>query len=348
MRRWQRIWLIPGLAVVGLVAAACGGNAEPIIVTWEPSATFTAPAVTAVTPTTVSMVLPSPTPFPTSPLVSPTFGPSPTNPLAPTQSPAPATLTATFIPTLAGLSVEYFTTDVEAAKPGSNVTLYWSVRGADGATIYRVDADGERLWRWDVNKTGQITVSTRAGDRDVARFLLVAEASGTTAERPLLIPLSCPEIWFFDPAPDACPAAASQITLEAEQTFEHGRMIWVDSQDRIYVIFEDGSTPAWAQYPDNFNEGDPDRDDSLVPPAGLLQPVRGFGLVWRSNSRVQERLGWATGQEVGFDGMFQADSAELSTGTLYLRSREGGILALNGLTDEWELLPLAPAESGTS
>jgi hypothetical protein len=71
--------------------------------------------------------------------------------------------------------------------------------------------------------------------------------------------------------------------------------------------------------------------------------VRGFGLVWRSNPRVQDRLGWAVTPEVAFEGMFQADSIEPSVATLYLRARDGGIMALNALTDGWELLPVAGA-----
>jgi hypothetical protein len=120
-------------------------------------------------------------------------------------------------------------------------------------------------------------------------------------------------------------------------------MIWVDAQDRIYVVFDDGGVPTWAQYPDNFREGDQESDETLVPPPGLLQPVRGFGLIWRGNPRVRDRLGWATTPEVAFEGMVQADSIELSVATLYLRARDGGILALNALDDDWEMLPPSTA-----
>ena len=90
--------------------------------------------------------------------------------------------------------------------------------------------------------------------------------------------------------------------------------------------------PRWAQYPDTFVEGDPESDESLVPPPGLSQPIRGFGMIWRNNPRVRERLGWATSPEVAFEGMIQADSIELSVATLYLRARDGSIIALNALS----------------
>ncbi len=336
MRQTSRSLCWLSLVVLGL--AACGGNAEPLIATFAPGVTATAtpePVVTSIAAVPDVTI----TPAPTRRLSSPTPGPSPTNPLAPTLSPLPVTLTATRVPTLAGVSIEYFTTDSEYVTPGDTVTLFWSVRGADQARIYRVDAQGERIWRWDIDQTGKLTVSTRAEDRDVARFVLAAEAEGTEVEQPLLIPMQCPEVWFFDPAPSSCPAGPPQISTEVEQTFERGRMIWVDVQDRIYVVFEDGNVPSWAQYPDNFIEGDPEQDESLVPPPGLLQPVRGFGMIWRNNPRVQARLGWATTPEVSFEGMVQADSVELSVASLYLRGRDGSIIALNALDDDWEILP---------
>jgi hypothetical protein len=334
------------LVSLAVVLAACGGNAQPLIVTIGPSLTVTTvpePTLTRLAGIPETTV----TPAPTWKLSTPTLGPSPTIPLAPTLSPVPVTYTATRVPTLAGLSVEYFTTDSDFIKPGDTVTLFWSVRGADRTRIYRVNAQGERIWRWDVDSEGKLTVSSRTDDRDVARFVLVGESNGAEIEQPLLIPMQCPEVWFFDPAPDTCPAAPPQISTQAEQTFEHGRMIWVDALDRIYVVFEDDRIPAWAQYPDNFEEGDPELDESLAPPPGLQQPIRGFGMIWRGNPRVQERLGWATTPEVAFEGMYQADSVEFSVATLYLRARDGSIVALNALDDEWEMLP-PTSSSGTA
>ena len=43
-------------------------------------------------------------------------------------------------------------------------------------------------------------------------------------------------------------------------------MIWVEERDMIYVIFEDGGSPGWAQYPDNFEEGMPEQDENSSPP----------------------------------------------------------------------------------
>jgi hypothetical protein len=318
-----------------------------LIVTVAPSLTLTTAPEPTATPLAGGLGATA-TPAPTWQLSTPTPGPSPTIPLAPTLSPVPVTYTATRVPTLAGLSVEYFTTDSESVQPGDTVTLFWSVRGADRTRIYRLNAQGERVWRWDVAAAGKLTVSTRAEDRDVTRFVLVGESGGTEVEQPLLIPMMCPEVWFFDPAPDTCPAEPPQISTQAEQAFEHGRMIWVETLDRIFVVFDDDRIPTWAQYPDSFTEGDPELDESLVPPPGLQQPIRGFGIVWRSNPRVKERLGWATTSEVAFEGMVQADSVELSVATLYLRARDGSIIALDAFNDEWEILPPTSPSGVTS
>jgi len=324
-----------GLLLMGLLLAACAGDAQPVIVTALPTETWTPSPSPTEAPVAAA---PTEMPSPTRPVSTRTPGPAAGFPLVPTVSPAPETLTATAAPTRLAGAVEYFTTDSEFVTPGENVTLFWSVQGAERARLYRVDEEGERLFRWDVMGDGQITVATRDTDRDVARFLLTADIGGTEIEQLLQIPLRCVDMWFFDPPPDACAAAPAELTTEAEQTFERGRMVWVDALDRIYVVFEDGQRPGWAMYPDEFTEGDPERDDSLAPPPGLEQPIRGFGLVWRSNPRVQERLGWALSPEVAFEGMMQADSAEPSLATLYLRLRDGGILALDAQTNEWDVL----------
>lgn len=320
------------LLVAGLLAA-CGGEAQPVIVTALP--TETPPPSPTEAPVAAQ---PTEAPAPTQPVSTRTPGPAAGFPLVPTLSPAPQTLTATVAPTRFAAAIQYFTTDSEFVTPGENVTLFWDVEGVDRARIFRVDDEGERLFRWDVMGEGQLTVATRSQDREAARFLLTADIGATEIEQLLQIPLRCVDTWFFDPPPDACASAPAELTAQAEQTFERGRMVWVEALDRVYVVFEDGARPGWALYPDDFNEGDPERDDSLAPPPGLEQPIRGFGLVWRGNPRVQERLGWATSPEVPFEGMMQADSADLGLGTLYLRLRDGGILALDAPTNEWDVL----------
>jgi hypothetical protein len=342
-RAVDRLTRCAGITVCAVLLAGCGAAAAPRVVTEAPMPTDTMTALPSHTAPAVATrrAINTPTPPPaTRRPTTATPGPSPTSPLAATVTDAPATLTATFAATLVGLRVEYFTTDTQNAAPGQNLTLFWSIQGAQSARLYRLDAEDERIWRWDVSPQGRLTVSSRADDREVARFLLEGVAArGATAEQRLLIPLRCTGEWFFEPAPETCPATLPRYSPQAEQVFERGRMVWSAVDDRIYVMFDDGRSPGWSQYPDNFIEGDPDRDGTLTPPEGLEQPVRGFGLVWREMPQVRERLGWAVSAEVGYEGAVQATSDELSTATVYLRTRDGGILALDVRRDRWEYLP---------
>lgn len=61
-------------------------------------------------------------------------------------------------------------------------------------------------------------------------------------------------------------------------------------------------------------------DPTIVPPPGLYQPVRGFGVAWRDEQipagygeLVQERLGWAINPEYWWgEGVVQCDTVSYS------------------------------------
>ena len=107
-----------------------------------------------------------------------------------------------------------------------------------------------------------------------------------------------------------------QATNTAVQSFEHGKMVWVDTapspqyyplynwQKAIYVLFDDGT---YALYQDTWDSSQP-ANSGLKPPAGLYEPNRGFDKVWlnATGAKVRERLGWATEpQERGGKGAIQ-------------------------------------------
>jgi hypothetical protein len=104
------------------------------------------------------------------------------------------------------------------------------------------------------------------------------------------------------PAALGCPLAqnASSV-LSAYQPFESGLMIWVSSlgvqpQPAIYALFNNGT---YQRFNDTFTDGVDAESSGAVPPAGRLEPVRGFGKVWRENATVRDALGWATSAESG-------------------------------------------------
>lgn len=79
-------------------------------------------------------------------------------------------------------------------------------------------------------------------------------------------------------------------------------MLWRSDANLIYIL---GPDNRWRSLGDKWREGDLDFDPGLVAPAGLHQPVRGFGLVWREQPGVRDGLGWAVSEEQGFIALLQ-------------------------------------------
>jgi hypothetical protein len=107
-----------------------------------------------------------------------------------------------------------------------------------------------------------------------------------------------------------CPLGLPERVGGALQYYEHGLMFWRRDNTDIYVLsnvpIEQGQpTGAWWRFADLFTGDQPDDDPSIEPPAGLIEPVRGFGYVWRNNGFVREALGWATTQELALDSLWQ-------------------------------------------
>ena len=91
-----------------------------------------------------------------------------------------------------------------------------------------------------------------------------------------------------------CPTNNAVETGGATQPFEHGRMIWRKNMDWHYVLFDDGT---WQNFKDKYEEGMTE-PDVYQPPAGLVTPVRGFGLVWRNHlGGPQSAIGWGLKDE---------------------------------------------------
>ena len=94
-----------------------------------------------------------------------------------------------------------------------------------------------------------------------------------------------------------CPIGATLTMSSATQNYERGQMFWVAGPPgSIYSLTSSG---RYQRYDDTFNAAvDPERGGE-TPPAGLLEPVRGFGKVWRSFPDVRNGIGWAINQETG-------------------------------------------------
>lgn len=328
------------LILLSALLLACGADTAPQIVpndTRTPTQTVTP----SITPAPIIGNLPTSTPVPDATRdtsLEVTVGPSPTSPLRSTFTPVPATATATPLPatTTPDIVIEYFRSNSTNLEPNGNVTLSWSVVGAEDVTIHRIGSNGIREREWPVGLSGSITVSSNA--TDFARFELDAEAGGLSETSILSLEVGCSETWFFSPAPSGCPSEAATLSLHVAQNFEGGQMIWIQGNRNIYVLFSDTTQPQWQLYVDQWEEGQPVNDPGLVPPAGLIQPVRGFGLVWRNQPNVRDRLGWATSPELSYDGALQDAGS-----SVYVRAQQGGILQLESGGRAWTTISGGPA-----
>jgi hypothetical protein len=84
---------------------------------------------------------------------------------------------------------------------------------------------------------------------------------------------------------------------DAHQPFERGAMLWLSGPpSSIYVLYNTGQ---FQRFDDTYNASTDPASGGETPPSGLLEPVRGFGKVWRSNPEVRSGLGWGVSAEAG-------------------------------------------------
>jgi YVTN family beta-propeller protein len=125
-----------------------------------------------------------------------------------------------------------------------------------------------------------------------------------------------------------CPLGDAAAGQWAWQLFEHGDMLWHGSSGVIYVFTQDG---GWRGYADEWREGMPALGcEADPPPAGLLQPVRGFGRIWCLVTEAQEGVGWGLEPERAVSGVSQEfDGGVLMRwdGTTRLLRRDGAWVA---------------------
>jgi serine/threonine protein kinase len=148
----------------------------------------------------------------------------------------------------------------------------------------------------------------------------------TFTPTPSCPPVSGPFAALWQRYPDRLGCAVNQAhsSWMAQEHFERGQMFWREDNDRIAVIYNNGS---WALYRDIWNEGDPEYScpDANTPAQSPPTPRRGFGKIWCTYPAVRQGLGWATDYERGFHGTVQ----DFDRGTI-LRTDAGETYILFG------------------
>lgn len=316
--------------------AGCEAMAMPIVPTAQPTTTITPTPLPTRTPGRDA----TPTAAPTSENETPTAGPSPTPLFGAPSTLAAAAATGTRVLNPNAPRIEFFTTDVLAVAPGGSVNLYWSTRGVTSANIYRMER-GTRNQLWRVDADGSLSVPTRRSDRGSVEFLLTVGNGDQVVEQMLSIPVACPDVWFFQPAPDACPEGPAQETSVVEEPFERGRMVYVQISGLVYALINDSFAPAWIAIENRFDpavhpESDPEFAQAVPP--GFYQPIRQLGFVWRGNDVVRNRLGLATQPEFSYQGFIQTVMTPSGDTMLYISSADGSVLQLLPEGERWQII----------
>lgn len=129
-----------------------------------------------------------------------------------------------------------------------------------------------------------------------------AAATAAATATPTAPGTSVPPTADATPLPAGFPTPVVAQIRYAEQLFEHGRMFWLEPIGQIWVLLITGEgRGTWSTYEDTWLDGEPELDPALTAPAAnLQQPVRGFGKLWRTNTPVQQALGWAVQPEYGY------------------------------------------------
>lgn len=151
------------------------------------------------------------------------------------------------------------------------------------------------------------------------------------------------------PTLSAFPTPVIGQVYVAEQPFENGRMLWLQPVQQIWVISTNAEGKnVWSVYDDTFEEGQVERDPSIVAPDSLYQPERGFGKLWRENPEVQAIVGWATEPEFGYATRYEyhaggnvSPSNEYTPGPGYhlLETLNREIIRFNEADRSWSIEP---------
>ena len=319
---------------------------------WLLSAVVLAVLVSCAQPTTVEPATtgpppePSPTPQPTATEAGP---PTPTETV--TLPPPAATQTRTHVPTqtpgpriLGPRILAFQITPTVTANVGDVLAMSWQATG-ERAEICPVGALGpiEQLCRAvSISGGTQWTIDEQA--MSYSGFALRAWHGTANTLKVVDVKLQCQNLrqWFFPNPPQNCPAAQAATSYAVGQYFERGYMLWIQEPDSFYVFYQGQDAAGFQTFDWVIDPGSalkpgasPDNRVGEPTPAGLFEPVSGFGMVWRGEINgirpdVRERLGWATEPEFAFESAHQCLTLSLMRyWVCFQRGPRGEILRLH-------------------
>ncbi len=335
---WKRNWVLLFLLLLGGVMglAACQSSAATAVPASKQASSQTEKTATS-TSSPKATATKSPSRIPTK-TAAPTTTPSPTKTATPTLTPSPTTTPLPTPTPTVPLVIDNFSATVEDYDPaGKDVTFSWSVSGATSVRIYSGTNQYFAKW-WNVTDYRSYTVALgRTMFRNPTMTLIASNGRGGVALKTINISWECDYEYFFSPVPLQCPWHEESYSNAVEQSFENGRMIWIERirqddnirENRIYVFVDPNHDGIgnWRRFDevvpgaDNFNE---------QPPEGRYEPQGGFGEVWRQNAALRRDIGWATGPEASFQTAWQYQLTEAGTAAAYVRTIDDRIIELFG------------------
>lgn len=330
---------LAGAHVIGVRAYNTSGAVSElaaISILVSPGVAQIAPTPTNLPPQPPATRSPVPTQVSATATRAPTLAPVPTQ--VPTLAPAPTSSNP-------GLTIQSFTVETKQIAGVTQLTFAWKSSGGVNARI--VSGTSQRFPQaWNVQPNGTLTVELKdTVYPNPTMTLYVFDAKSVQVSKTISATWACAFNYFFAPAPGTCPDSAPLATAAAEETFQNGRMIWLKEiragqtvvANVIFAVYADGT---WQRFADTWNETLPASDPAIIPPSGLYQPVRGFGKVWRENSSVRTKLGWATTQEKAFDSLWQTQKRESLPSVSNLKLLSGQVIELQGDTSgSWKTVP---------
>lgn len=273
------------MLLAALVACDAPGNTDPI-------------------PTAFSLPDPSITPTP-SPILPATWTPTPTISPTPTSS-ITTTLSVTPSATITDTPSPTASPTITPTLDNGAVSLL-AVLAQQATVLPPGFVSGATNGDSSAILSGATPIPTGCQLLPAAGFGLVFSNNPTLAQQ-----IGCPA---------TVPAQATSAGAVA-QIFERGSMIWLEGTPAyIYALFIDGT---FLRFEDTFNASVDPYSGGEAPPGNLLEPVRGFGKVWRTYANVKGSLGWAVSGETATQATYQVFERGRM---LYLPSR-GDVLIL--------------------
>jgi hypothetical protein len=232
----------------------------------------------------------------------------------------PSQAAATSPQTLLPLGISAFVADPLDTPAGGIIHLAWQTMGP----VVRVRVgwvyEGQFIEEASsLPQTGVWQLQVPADGRDSITYMIRASDGLTEVAAQTTVRISCPQAWFYAPAPTLCPFPPL-VTLFQQQAFERGVIVYLPAL-RLHYVFVAGQ--GVRQMADTFVPGMPLKDAALdaAIPAGLRQPTGAIFYAWRSDHALQAALGYAVGDVQTYTGMHQraitpgGETVSFSTGS---------------------------------